>query len=734
MTIVIIAEKPDAAKHLADSLADGKLNKKTSKYGVDYYEFNRNGKKHVVVAAVGHLFNLKQKSKGWNYPIFDVDWVPSYKARKMSMFSEKYFKTLEDLKKDGDSFIIACDYDNEGSLIGYNILRFIFGKENAKRMKFSTLAKPDLIKSYETMSSKLDTENIEAGLARHFLDFYYGVNTSRALTLAIKKSANRFAVLSAGRVQGPTLTLLADKEKEIGKFKAEPYFQVELKVLIGGKEVIALYEKEKIEDKKDAEKVYKECKGKDGIVKEVTKKEYTQMPPAPFNITSLQTEAYRLFGYSPKQTLMIAQDLYTRAFISYPRTSSEKLPAVIGNKDIMHALSKIDKYKKICEKILQGSVTPNEGKAVDSAHEAIHPTVQPPKRVLGGSAQRLYDLICRRYFSVFGTPGKRESVKITIDVNGHKFSVTGRRTIEKGWMEYYGPYAKFDEVIFPEIREGDKLKSKKLDLLSKETSPPPRFSQASIIKEMDKRGLGTRATRASILQTLYDRNYIADRSIKVTSLGLQIADTLQKYVPDLVDEKLTRKFEKELDKIMQNKVKKEKILSQAKKLVIKISEEFREHEDKIGKDLGKAVVETQNDKAILGPCPVCKVGTLKVMFSPFTKKNFVGCSSYTRCKSCGFTKKACKCKCPICDGEKGKCKCVWKEKIWNPSCTYGMPLPHGATFQRTDKICEKCNTPIIMVYRKGKRPFKMCIDIKCPTKADWAKPGEKKKKFVKKKK
>jgi len=217
MAIIIIAEKPDAAKNIAEALADGRPTKKTSKYGVDYHEFTRNGKKHIVVAAVGHLFNLKQKGKGWQYPIFDVEWIPSYKARMISAFSEKYFKTLEDLKKEGTDFIIACDYDNEGSLIGYNILRFIFGKENAKRMKFSTLAKSDLIESYEKMSSKIDSNNIEAGLARHFLDFYYGINVSRALTLAIKRHAKRFSLITAGRVKDLLLQcLLKKKLRSIG--------------------------------------------------------------------------------------------------------------------------------------------------------------------------------------------------------------------------------------------------------------------------------------------------------------------------------------------------------------------------------------------------------------------------------------------------------------------------------------------------------------------------------------
>jgi len=737
MTVIIIAEKPDACTRIAKALAEKNLKKKTSKYGVDYYEFKRHGKKHIVVAAVGHLFNLKQKTKGWNYPVFNADWIPSFKAIKKSAFSEKYFRTIEEIAKNNHNgkLISAADYDNEGSVIAANIIKFIFNKNDAKRMKFSTLTKQDLIKSYEKMMPHLDKENIESGIARHYLDYFYGVSTTRALTLAVKKMSKRFAIVSAGRVQGPTLTLLATKELEIKRFVPKPYWQLQMILIINGNEIIALYEKEKLWKENEAKKIFKSCKGKPAIVDDVKKRKYKQSPPKPFNITSLQTEAYRLFGYSPQQTLNIAQNLYTNAYISYPRTSSEKLPPQIGYRQILEALSKIKKYKKLCKVLLSlKELKPVEGKRTDPAHEALHPTIEPPKDIkkLRGPAQKIYDLICRRYFTHFAKEAIRESMKVLIDVKGYKFSTTGRRTIEKGWMEFYGPYAKFDEIILPDLKKGDKLNIKKLELLSKETSPPPRYSQASIIKEMEKRGLGTRATRAAILQTLYNRNYVMGKSIKVTTLGLKVASSLKKYVPDFVDEKLTRKFEKDLEKIMEGKIKKEKVLKKAKKAVTKICDEFKENEDKIGKELGKAIIQTQNDKAVLGPCPDCG-NDLKVMFSPFSRKMFVGCSSYSKCKVCGFSKKACKCKCPVCGMEKGKCKCGWKDKKWIPSCQRGYPLPHNASFQSLGKICDKCNTPIIRVMRKGKRPFNMCLDPNCETKADWGKPKKVSKKKTKKK-
>jgi len=645
MTTIIICEKPDACMRISKSLSNGKFLVKESTYGVKYYEFKRGREKFISVAAVGHLFNLKQKGKGWYYPMFDLEWIPSFKARAISAFSEKYYRTIEEVvsKHKNAKFISAADYDNEGSLIAYNILRFICNTNNAKRMKFSTLAKPDLIKSYETMEKKIDWQNIEAGLARHFLDYYYGINTSRALTLAIKKHAKRFSLLTAGRVQGPTLVMLAEKEKKISKFKPKPYWELKMGLMVGKNKITAEYENKKITNKKLAEKIFKECKkSKVAVIESVVKKKYKQSPPVPFNITSLQTDAYRYFGYSPRQTMQIAQKLYSSAYLSYPRTSSEKIPGSIDPVSILKALGKIKMYKKLVDKILaMKEIIPNEGKRIDPAHEAIHPTVEVSSR-LGSSNKKIYDLVCRRFLAIFAGPAMRESMKVTIRIGKHKFVTTGRRTIEKGWMEYYGPYAKHEEVIFPELKKGDKLKIKGLEKLSKETSPPPRYSQASIIKEMDKRGLGTRATRAGILETLYNRDYVVDRSIKVTELGMKIAAAIEKYVPDFADEKLTKRFEKDLEKIQAGKLKKETVLRRAKTAVIKISNEFKKAEDKIGKGLSEAIVKTQEEKITLGKCLDCG-GELKILYSPWSKKKFVGCSNYNRCKKCGFTKKACKC-------------------------------------------------------------------------------------------
>jgi len=342
MPELIIAEKPKAAMMVASALADGKPVKK-SNAGVPYYEIKR-GKKHIIVGcAVGHLFGIGEKKdkkrKGWSYPVFDIEWKPVYEIDKSAAFSKKYINTLKSLCKDADSFTVATDYDVEGETIGLNVIKFICKQKDAKRMKFSTLTKNDLVSAYESASPHLDWGQANAGVTRHEMDWYYGINLSRALTSSIKK-AGFFKILSIGRVQGPSLKIIVEREKEIRAFKPEPFWIIELKASSKKGDFSAWHEKDKFWKKEDADNILGRVKGHDGTVNDVKKEEFRQSPPFPFDLTTLQTEAYRCLRINPKETLEIAQELYTSGYISYPRTSSQILPPAIGFGNIMKALSK----------------------------------------------------------------------------------------------------------------------------------------------------------------------------------------------------------------------------------------------------------------------------------------------------------------------------------------------------------------------------------------------------------
>ncbi|MEK6812706.1 MAG: DNA topoisomerase, partial [Nanoarchaeota archaeon] len=286
MTELIICEKPAQAEKIASALG------KPTKHLIDkvsYYELEYKGKKILVGCAVGHLFNLAEKEKnGWKYPVSDIEWKPSYEINKKSDFSEKYLKVLEKLAKKASEFTVGCDFDAEGSLIGWNCIRFIAHQKDGKRMKFSTLTKDELIHSYENAMPHLDFPIIEAGEARHVLDWLAGINLSRALTLAVK-SAGLFKLLSIGRVQGPALKIIVEREEEIKKFKPEPYWELFLDGKAKGKEIHAVHEAGRIFDKKQASSLFKKTNQKPAIVESVEQKSSSIPPPPPFDLTTLQT-------------------------------------------------------------------------------------------------------------------------------------------------------------------------------------------------------------------------------------------------------------------------------------------------------------------------------------------------------------------------------------------------------------------------------------------------------------
>jgi len=694
---LMISEKPDAMRRIAEALADKNSLKKRMDGNVEYYEFERAGKKHIIACAVGHLLGLSavNKGKGWTYPIFDAEWKPVFEIRKASKFSEKYFKLLSNLPKGAADYIVCTDFDTEGSVIGYNVLKHIYNVKHGKRMKFSTLTKDELVESYASMSTHLDFGQIEAGLTRHMLDWLWGINLTRALTLAMKSCSEKgFTILSTGRVQGPTLSILFDRELEVRGFKPKPYWQILLKCKSDGKEMTAEHEKDRLWDKKEADKILAACKGKDGVVKDIKKKERKESPPVPFNTTDLLSESYGQFKFSLTQTMSLAEALYQAGIISYPRSSSQKLPPGINYIKILKALATLPQYKKLAEQLLaKPQLKPNEGAREDPAHPAIYPTAEvPDMRKLTAQQKKLYDLVVKRFLSVFADEAVRENITVMLDVNGNNFNITGKRTIEPGWIKFYEPYSSFEEHILPDMEIGQKIKILKADQLAKETQPPGRYSQGSIVKEMEKRELGTKATRAEILQTLYDRHYIFGKSIAVTKLGETVTKVLKDSCPRILSEELSRKFEEEMNLVLNERKKREEVVEEAKEFLASVLTDFKKNEREIGKKLLDGLITARKEERRLGACPKCKTGELRIIYSRKSGKRFAGCSNY-------------------------------------PKCVNGFPLPQFGMIIPMGKICEKCGLPMIQVNRKGARPFRMCINHECITKKDWnnnaGKVGEK---------
>jgi len=677
---LIITEKPQAAMKIASALGNAtqrNFNK------IPYYEVERGKNKIVVACAVGHLFTLKQKNGGYQVPTFDISWIPNFLARKGD-FTKRYYDTILKLTKESSKITIATDYDIEGEVIGLNIMRYICNQADASRMKFSALTKPELEKAYENKSSSIDWGQALAGETRHYLDWFYGINLSRALMNAIK-TTGKFKIMSIGRVQGPALNLIVKKEKEIDAFKSKPYWQIFITISNKKNKLELKYIKD-IFDKSNLSQ-FDNLKGKEAFA-ETIKKQEALHPPVPFNLTTLQTEAYKFFGITPSRTLQIAQSLYLAGLISYPRTSSQKLPESIGYNEIVKKLAKELKVEKLIT-----HKKPVEGPKSDPAHPSIYPTGNT--QILSGDDEKIYKLIVKRFLSLFCDDALIDNKMVKVSVDELIFSKKGKSINKKAWLEIYPNKLNIEKI--PDMEGNVNIIDSKIE--QKETQPPRRYSPASIISELEKRNLGTKATRSSILETLYDRGYIEGQSLGATPLGISLINTLDKYSPIIIDEKLTKEFEKEMENIqkIKDKTKQEKkekeIIEKAKITITKISKDFEKSQKKIGQELAEANIkyrEQQKKENALIKCSKCGKGDLAINYSKKTKRFFVACNAYPECKT-----------------------------------TYSLP-PNGQ-IKKADKMCEECGFPMLMRLSKGKRPWTFCWNRECPTNKEWAQKSSEKK-------
>src|SRR3989338_7289262 len=676
-SILIITEKPQAAQKIAQALGPAR---KYSENGVPFYEVKRNNENILVASAVGHLFNLTYSpgQKGW--PVFKLEWVPSYE-RTQSAFTKKYLDVLKKLSRRAKSYVVATDYDIEGEVIGWNVLRFICKQQTAKRMKYSTLTAKELEKSYENLMPEMDWGQAYAGETRHYLDWLYGVNLSRALISAIKKTGS-FKVLSIGRVQGPALKIIVELEREIEKFKSEPYWQVlAIKDKISYKHPKDIFKKEELDEFKNIKEAVAETK----------KTQESLQPPHPFDLTTLQREAYRHHSINTAQTLQIAQKLYLNGLISYPRTSSQKIPDAIEPKKILKLLE-----ANFPEAAIATRAKPIEGKKEDPAHPSIYTTGEFQE--LDDQEKKLYELIAKRFIAAFCQDAITANKRIVLTAeNGKNFTASALQVLEKGWTQVYP--AEMEESTLPDL--SGKVKIDEIKFEEKETQPPRRFTPASLVTILEKKSLGTKSTRSTIVETLFQRGYLEGQSIKATPLGKHLIESLEKYSPIIIDENLTRQLEEKMEDIQQ-KAQSPKVLEEKEKQIIQtvekeitdISKEFKAHETEIGQELAKGLEglrQAQNEANTLMPCPTCKKGNLRIIYSKKTRRQFVACSAYPECKQ-----------------------------------TYS--LPPNALIKKADKSCESDGFPKLLAIRKGKRPWEFCFNPECKIEKEkrdtWKKKSE----------
>ncbi len=673
MDTLIIAEKPSVANRIAEALGHGTEKRKKGEDSVSYYEITTKDGTTYVAAAVGHLFTIKQTVSERGYPVLDITWAPSHEVGKKSEHTKAYLDTLAEIGKKCKHFINACDFDIEGTVIGTNIIKYInkgtFG--NSQRMKFSTTTTEDLQESYSHLMP-LDLNNFHAGEARHMLDWLWGINLSRALTQAVHGSSMR-EMLSIGRVQGPSLGILAKREIEILKFVPEPFWRIAATI----KEIEFMNNRGDIFEKEVAAKAHQATVShkSSATVLDVEVREQLSEPYPPFDLTSLQLEASRALHLDPSVTLSIAQSLYEKGYTSYPRTSSQKLPPTLGLPKIIAALGKNPTYKELAyELVAKKAFKPKEGPKTDEAHPAIFPTGEMPTS-LSLQEGKLYDMIVRRFLSCFAEPATVGRTKVIVDIGGEQYVASGSQILKPGWLLYY-TYAKIDEKMLPEFKKGSKVSVTNIELRDLQTQPPKRYTKAGLISELEKRDLGTKATRAQIIDTLFKRRYLEGTSIMVTKFGMSVYETLANNASMIVEEETTKKLEEDMEKISKGTMKEEEVIAEGKTMLVDALKQFDKNKEKIAEVMRKGLRES----SVLGKCPT-DGGDLVVRRSKVGKQ-FAACANY-------------------------------------PKCTQTYSLPQMALIIPTGKTCEHCRTPFVKVIRKGRRPFEMDLDPKCITKKDW---------------
>jgi len=582
--ILILTEKPTAMKKIALSIFPYAKMLKFGKipYFVSYYD----NKVYYIVSALGHLYKLEPSTHKFDYPIFEAEWEIT------SEDAERFARVIKEISKNVNKVIVATDYDIEGYVIAWNIIKFLVGlNKQIKRMKFSTLTKSELIKSFNNLI-EFEMNQVNAGLARHYLDWYWGINLSRALMISLRKASNIKKILSIGRVQGPTLYLVYLREKEIENFKPEIYYKIKIELEKDGIRFSLFFIEDKIKDYSKAKEIVEKIKNKKIKIVQLKEQIYNLNPLPPFNTTDLQEEAYYVFGFKPEYTLEVVESLYLKGYISYPRSSSQKLKG-INVFPILSSLRKIPLYSYFVNEILSfDKIEITEGKKDDPAHPAIIPTEEiPDLRKLSPSELKLYDLIVKRFLVCLHKPAIRKSVTVLAKVDNFLFTNTFHFTVKENWLKIYRNFLSISEDILPKLNLYEEIPIKSIYLLKEKTKPPARYTRASLIKELENRNLGTKTTRAEIVKTLFDRKYVIGDKIKITKLGKAVVEIFLEFCPEILSEELTRNFERKLDDIIYGKTNLENVLNEAKNFLTNILQKIKDKELEIGKKLYESLEE-----------------------------------------------------------------------------------------------------------------------------------------------
>jgi len=663
MKTLVICEKDMAARRIAYILSNGKVSNARLN-GIPYYTFNDGEWK--VIGLRGHIIKLDypREYNRWNgiAPLKLVDIEP---VKKIS--NRNIADAIKKLAEGADRVIVATDYDREGELIGVEGLEILnkgLKKIDIGRAKFSSLIPHEISRAFGNLSD-VDYNLAQSAEARQIIDLAWGAALTRFISLASNQLGKDF--LSVGRVQTPTLALIVKREKEIQDFVPTPYWKIMADMVSEEGKFSAVHAHGKFLEKEKADEIYNKVKdAKKGRVTSYERKRKEEYPPSPFDTTTLLREASRL-GFTAASAMKIAESLYMRGLISYPRTDNTVYPPGLQIKTIVGKLA--DVFPKEAKQVMEnGRASPTKGKKISQDHPPIHPVDVAAKEKLDSREWKIYELVVRRFLATLAKNAVAEVSKAEIDVKGEKFVAEGYETIEKNWKDIY-TYIKTKEQPL-RLREGEEVDIEAMKKVKKETKPPDRYSQGTLLAEMEKNNLGTKSTRHEIIEKLYYRNYIKGKRIVPTPAGIAVTEALERSAERITKPDMTAELEKEMNEIAEGRKTLEEVVNDSRRLLREAIELLEKRKEEVGRVIKDAMFK-QN---FAGKCPKCG-GDLVIMKSRKGKR-FIGCSNF-------------------------------------PKCSNSYPLPQRGSVIFEGEYCQYCGAPIMTVIYK--RKWKKCVNPECPS-------------------
>ena len=661
MKSLVIAEKPSVARDIARVL-------KCKKNGQGTIE----GERYIVTWGLGHLVTLadpeeyKPEWKEWKMDVLPM-MPKTWKLSVIRQTAKQYNAVKSQIhRKDVGEIIIATDAGREGELVARWILEKAGNQKPVKRLWISSVTDRAIREGFGRLRDGRDYQNLyDAARSRAKADWLVGINATRALTCKYN------AKLTCGRVQTPTLALIANREDEIRSFRPKPYYG--LKVYEDG--ICFTWQDGKSGstrsfDPERIRRISEEIRGERLVLDSVEKKSRKTYAPGLYDLTELQREANRRFGYSAKETLNIMQRLYEHhKVLTYPRTDSRYLSS-----DIVPTLKErieacqTGPYRALA-RALHGKQFTADKRFVDdskvSDHHAIIPTEQYVDLTHMTSEERkIYDLVVRRFLAVLYPPAEFEQISVKASVKGEHFAAKGETIREAGWRAVYDSDIEEEDEddslknqILPELKKGQSLPVKKLEVTEGKTKPPAHYTEATLLTSMEKGGLGTVATRADIIEKLFNTFYMEKKGndLLITSKGRQL---LELVPSDLKKPELTARWEKELQKISDGRQKEKTFMK-----------EIEQYTNNVMQDIRTSEATFRHDNLTNRKCPRCGKRMLAV-----NEKN----SKLLVCqdRECGYREtvsRTTNARCPVCHKRmelvgKGEdqtfvCACGHKEKM-----------------------------------------------------------------------